>query len=103
MKATYSLRKDSKYLRSDYDGGVHPDVAIELIEKGFQLIPTDKNYKIYLESEEGRLKAYFHDWEDTHKNRLIELVNEKKVNFSYPGYFYNLPFFCVADKEDKNV
>lgn len=37
-----------------WDGSLHPDVFMELIAKpGVVLSPTDKNYKVYIELEDG--------------------------------------------------
>lgn len=92
----YSVREDrGPYLLSKHDGGLHPDKTLELIKEGCTITPTDKNYKIYIDTPHGQFKAYFYDWTDLQKSELINLINDKKVSFNYPGYFYVLPFFCV--------
>lgn len=82
---------------SEYDGGLHPEDVFKLIEAGAELVPTDKNYKIYINSGKDRFKAYMQDWNEEQKLHLIELINENKIKFAYPGYFYVLPFFCVKE------
>ena len=86
------------YKFGDFNNGMYAVDVLDLILKGNRLIPTDKNYKIYIDTEFGRFKSYFYDWTDDQQNKLIELVNDKKINFAVPGYFYTLPFFCVVDK-----
>lgn len=48
-----------------YDGGVHPVDALMLIRKGYTLGMTDKSYKAYMHSPDGKeptppLKVYVH-------------------------------------------
>lgn len=39
-------------------------------------------------------KFYFQHLSEEQRGRFIELYNDKRLNIGYPGYFYNLPFFC---------
>lgn len=85
------------------------------------LVPTDKNYKVYIRNlcgepfsrtykhrgnkddseadwvwktdEVPETKFYFQHLSDEQKRRFVELFNEKKLLIGYPGYFYRLPFF----------
>src|SRR6476469_3972686 len=39
-------------LHSNWDGSLHPDLFMELVESGKAVLtPTDKNYKVYIETE----------------------------------------------------
>jgi hypothetical protein len=71
-------------------GSLHPDKAMEFIEQGTLVEPTDKNYKLYLR---GHGKLYFQHLSGEQRAKLVELVNQRKVNFVEPGGFYVLPFF----------
>jgi hypothetical protein len=44
-------------------------------------------------SETDETKFYFQHLSPEQKTRFIELYNAKKMNISYPGHFYRLPFF----------
>jgi hypothetical protein len=45
--------------------------------------------------EMDQTKFYFQHLSPEQRVRFVELLNEGKVKVGYPGYFYNLPFFCV--------
>lgn len=50
--------KEGGYLSCSWCGSIHPDVLFDAIEKGFEVEPTDKNYKLYVllpNPEEGKL------------------------------------------------
>ncbi len=76
-----------------------PAEALKRIEEGTEVIPTDKNYKAYIGSAYD--KVYFDEFSDQEKQRLIDLCNEHRVHFGYPGYFYVLPFFMRLAPVDK--
>lgn len=81
-----------------YCGSMSPDDFMEAVRAGTKIGPTDKNYKAYVGEMEG--KFYFQHLSDDQKKEFIDLLNDKKVNLGYPGYFYNLPYFAsVAPKE----
>ena len=71
-------------------GSLDSDLVMERIEAGEEITPTDKDYKIYIGEHN---KAYFQHFSKEQRTRLVELVNDKKVKFKYPGHFYVLPFF----------
>ena len=71
-------------------GSIHPDDFIEAIRSGAPLTPTDKNYKVYVK---GMEKFYFEHLSEEQMYIFIDLLNAKKLNIGYPGYFYNLPYF----------
>ena len=86
-----------------------------------ELVPTDKNYKVYVHnkggekfkfSHSGRMddlagkwsctteernetKFYFQHLSEPQMKRFVELLNEKKLNIGEPGYFYRRPFFIA--------
>lgn len=89
---------------SNWDGSLHPDVFMRLVEAGtVKLTPTDKNYKVYIEGSDPedpeqpffQDKFYFEHLSVEQRVRFIELVNEQGVvNYAFPGYFYTTPFFA---------
>lgn len=48
----------------------------------------------FLGSGSTEAKFYFQHLAEDQRNEFIDLLNAKQVKFSYPGYFYVLPFFC---------
>lgn len=68
-----------------------PSVALDQIEAGEEIIPTDKNYKMYVGPKQD--KCYFDEFTVEEKQRFIDLWNSKKLRIGYPYYFYVLPFF----------
>lgn len=84
-----------------YCGSLHPDTFMERLEAGTATLePTDKSYKVYVRSDEGRPvggpsgKFYFQHLSETQRTRFIELHNEGRLKIAYPGHFYTTPFFC---------
>lgn len=45
-----------------------------------------------------RAKFYFMHLSDAQMVRFVELLNAKKVQFGYPGYFYRLPYFITREQ-----
>lgn len=76
-------------------GGLHPDELLERIERGEEVIPTDKSTKVYVGPDHQ--KAYFVHLSMEQQRRIIELTNERKINFGSPGDWYVLPFFAKQD------
>lgn len=72
-------------------GSMHPDIAMQKIEAGELVVPTDKSYKIYIGEEHK--KFYFQHLSEDQMKRIVQLLNEKKINFAEPGHFYVKPFF----------
>lgn len=70
-------------------GSIKPDAFLERIRAGEQVQPTDKNYKAYIGERD---KFYFQHFTEEQWHELVRLLNEKKVSFAYPGYFYCLPY-----------
>lgn len=140
------------YRACSYCGSLHPDDFMKHVREGTgKIVPTDKNYKAYLEYPDpqvGKLqvvgtsnakerpgekwvqciqehidtygdqglalelgewilimpraatrteKFYFQHFSQEQMQELISLVNAKKVLFDYPGRFYRLPYFMVAN------
>lgn len=87
-----------------YCGSLNPDLFMSLIEAGAaSLTPTDKNYKVYAEvTGRGTRKFYFQHLSEDQKMRFIELMNEKKLEVEYPGYFYRLPYFIRYKDRPEN-
>ena len=81
-----------------YCGSLHPDVLFEQIEKGAEITPTDKSYKIYVKLIDhvvrGAGKFYFQHLSPDEQQRFIDLVNAKAITMGFPGHFYVLPYFC---------
>ena len=74
-------------------GSLHPDEFMRLAEAGHTLTPTDKNYKTYIKHENEKTKFYFAHLSEDQMRKFVEIHNEKKLKFHYPGYFYRFPFF----------
>lgn len=88
-------------------GSLHPDTFMSAIQKECIIIPTDKNYKAYLDPDEILRKEhvfptypkfYFQHLSEERMKDFINLLNQKKLKIGYPGYFYNLPFFIKVHK-----
>ena len=82
----------------NYCGSMSPEQVFESIEKGATVIPTDKDYKIYIEGVNfpgltGMCKFYFQHFSRENKIKFIRLVSEGSVKFPSSGGFVVLPFF----------
>ena len=74
-----------------YCGSFHSDDFFAKVEQGFEVTPTDKNYKTYI--SDG--KFYFQHLDgQPQRDRFITLYNSKTMKLAYPGHFYSMPFFC---------
>ena len=94
-KSPFKLPTDSKWRDNNtcsWCGGLNPDVALNMIENGAIVGPTDKNYKIYVDDMK---KVYFQHFENKHKDRFIMMLNDNKINFDSFGGFYVLPYFVM--------
>lgn len=107
-----------------YCGSMHPDDLMKaIVDDGWELGPTDKNYKVYVherpeptidELEQQALdrlarqksgeampphvpnrhhKFYFQHFNEAQQVRFIGLLNAGTLKIGYPGRFYALPFF----------
>lgn len=87
--------------RCDFCGSIEPDEFMRLVREGYQVGPTDKSYKAYMESPDGRNlgKFYFQHLTIDQRVEFVELLNNKSVNIGYPGHFYVRPFFVVPVEE----
>lgn len=74
-----------------YCGSISPRQFFKAINEGRQIVPTDKNYKAYID---GR-KFYFQHLSPKDRQKFIKLYNKGKMNLAYPGYFYTQPYFCT--------
>lgn len=130
-----------------YCGSMHPDDFMKLVEAGEKLVPTDKNYKVYVmvpnekvgerkiiggesgqpfgadgkprvpdltpeeieanfyrrdiwgtEESYKQEKFYFQHLNNDQKIKFVELLNAKKIQIGYPGFFYQTPFFITYAK-----
>lgn len=89
--------------RCSYCGSIHPETFLTLLMDGFELVPTDKNYKAYLHDRKSRHvgKFYFQHFSEEQARRLVDMVNMNQIRFGAPGYFYRLPYFMtLLEKED---
>jgi hypothetical protein len=73
-------------------GSITPDAFFEAAIAGQALIPTDKPDLVRI----GDRKLRFQHLGDGHREKFIALVNQRRLNIDAPGYFYVMPFFCVA-------
>lgn len=53
----------------------------------------------YVTRDQEDTKFYYEHLDDAQRTRFIDLLNQKKMKLSYPGYFYVLPFFCGRGKQ----
>lgn len=97
-------------------GSLHPGKFLELVAQGWNVGPTDKNYKAYLhparpasaqEKKPGqpvaevdgqvRGKFYYQHLSPSQQQQFIDLYNQGVMQIAYPGYFYVVPFFIRLD------
>jgi hypothetical protein len=73
-------------------GSLNPVKALELIETGTKVTPTDKKYKIYLEyGKHNMQKFYFPHFNQEQLQQFAKLYLEQKIRMN--GDFYSgLPF-----------
>lgn len=127
-----------------YCGSLSPEKFFEALDKNCELVPTDKNYKVYVEipnpqagqewplmssfsdeppsgdgwlqvtdelrqkyflddgkkwiklskmSATDQAKFYFMHLSEEQMQKFIDIYNEKKLHFAFPGYFYVSPYF----------
>ena len=75
-----------------YCGSISPEAFFEAIERGTELGPTDKNYKVYVGVTEHQ-KFYFQHLSQDERTRFVDLFNAGTLKIGYPGRFYVVPFF----------
>ena len=82
----------------DFCGSMNPDEFMRLVREGFQVGPTDKSYKVYVQSPDGtgrEGKFYFQHLTIDQRVEFVELLNNREINIGYPGHFYTRPFFVA--------
>ena len=83
-----------------YCGSVSQEEFLAFAAAGGELGPTDKDYKVYLNSTDAAtapgLKFYFYHLGAEGQKRFIDLYNDQRLQLGNPGHFYVLPFFCKA-------
>lgn len=79
-----------------YCGSLMPDKFMDLLAAGeVTLIPTDKNYKVYVRyPDQTQGKFYFQHLDQRQQLQFISMLNLKQLSIGTPGHFYVLPFFC---------
>lgn len=84
-----------------YCGSLSEDAFFAAIEKGCELGPTDKDYKVYVGGQKvgGTGKFYFEHMSEAGKHKFIDLLNAKKINIGAPGRFYVRPFFIAPPQK----
>lgn len=78
-----------------YCGSMKPAIFLEMVEDGREVIPTDKDYKVYVRPHDNQRKFYFQHFNKPQINKFVNLLNQKKVVFAHPGHFYVKPFFIA--------
>jgi hypothetical protein len=58
----------------------------------------DQTKWVWQTNDSQECKFYFQHLTDEQKKRFVELLNDKKIKFDQPGYFYVLPFFIKNEK-----
>lgn len=92
-------RIEKKYLYCSFCGSIDPKSLFNELEKKSILTPTDKDYKIYLETKSGKEKFYLWHLEDEDIYKIINLLEKNKVHLNYPYYFYKTPYILL----NKNI
>lgn len=83
-----------------YCGSLNPTLFLERLQADdVRIIPTDKDYKVYVEATGGEslgyAKFYFQHFSSKQQKQFIELLNAGRVKFGEPGHFYVDPFFIA--------
>ena len=99
----FNLPTESKWRADDtcsFCGGLNPDKVLDLLGDGSaRMVPTDKNYKLYLWSRtlpNDQRKTYFYHFTDEQKTRFVEMVNDGRAQFIRDcSGFYVLPYFMA--------
>lgn len=118
LKIDYSMWPDDGHCKQC--GSLNADVFMARLEAGdVEVVPTDKNYKVYVHNKGGdkfkhshsgkmddlagkwscttderdETKFYFQHLSEPQMKRFVELLNEKKLNIGAPGHFYRMPYF----------
>lgn len=80
-----------------YCGSLNPEYFLEILEKGGEIVPTDKPYKAYLKYKNQETKFYFAHLDPIQIAKYISLAERNKLKFGYPGFFYKAPFFLILE------
>lgn len=81
-----------------YCGSLVEEKFFEYVDdSGYEITPTDKDYKAYVWTPYGLKKFYFQHLSTDGKARFISLLNKSALNIGHPGKFYVLPFFVGFD------
>ena len=96
---TWAIRDQMR--TCSFCGSLHPADFMDLIEQGWVVGPTDKNYKVYLSGPAMRdqAKFYYQHLSGEQRARFVELSNnaalgiDPAMHIGDPGYFYVQPFF----------
>jgi hypothetical protein len=77
-----------------YCGSMRPSIALEAIKNGAEVVPTDKNYKIYIEGAKllpncPANKCYLNHFSESQAVEFVLLWKNKKMKIAYPGTFYS--------------
>lgn len=112
-ESVFGMKEGEDLFRGEscsYCGSLEPDTLMARLELGdIELGPTDKDYKVYVTNKGGaplvrdHSKFYFQHLSDAQMKRYIELHNEKKIHYGYPGYLYTKPFFTRAEEPEPPI
>ena len=84
-------------LKCSYCGSLSQEEFFSRIKLKARLIPTDKNYKVYVDNYE---KFYFYHLDVDGQKQFIQMLNNKELNISTPGHFYINPFFMTLKTKE---
>lgn len=82
-----------------YCGSLSPAEFFKRVDKGEEVTPTDKPYKVYVGPDNS--KFYFQHLSDDGKQLFIEYLNQQKFKLAHPGYFYVRPYFVTLQIKDR--
>ena len=77
-------------------GGMRPSIALKAIREGAEVVPTDKNYKIYIKPLPGMTlpgspanKCYLNHFSQAQAVEFVLLHETNKMKVGFPGHFYS--------------
>lgn len=80
-------------------GSLRPDRFFEMVEAGYTVLPTDKDYKAYIRRPDGKqFKFYFQHLDAEGRRRFSELYRTRRMRLDWPHYFYTTPYFMWGQR-----
>jgi hypothetical protein len=83
-----------------YCGSMSNTEFLPLVRKGVKVVPTDKNYKVYLERGGGPAHKFYFQHLEQDEAAMIEfydLWREDRIVYDFPGFFYSMPYVLIRE------